>query len=377
MINRCYKFGYDYYGPFLLKYIDWLEDAFQRDKVENVFFFSRDGFMMDKAYQMMFGARKTNYVYFSRKSIRQALLYKVESFEESLSYLTKESFISFEKIFDYYGLDENSKRDISLKYGINNKDVIAFDSIIENRLLSDVYDEYRFSINNSSKEQAALLKAYIYQIGMLGRCAIVDIGWHGSMQFYLDKFFLNENIETKIDGYYVGIKSIYNVNGRQRGFLFDSGKQERYKAVMCFHGGYEKLFQSKEGSTIGYVSQDSLIVPQKKDFKYNNELISRINAWQEGALTYIQENKNSNKLITENKLINFGKNPPSWGIELFKGFYLDDGQLQTFVSEKPFYKYSISELRTSIASSVWKTGFLKSLFKIPGPYFGIYTLLKK
>lgn len=214
---------------------------------------------------------------------------------------------------------------------------------------------------------------------MIGKCAMVDIGWHGSMQFYLEKFFENEKIETKLYGYYVGIKPSYTIKGYCKGYLFNSSNDSLYKSILCFHGGYEKLFQSIEGSTIGYKMKDDIIFPEQKDCEYKDDLVSRINAWQNGALEYVAYNELKEAYYTKaaQKLIKFGKNPPLWGIDMFQGFYLDDGQTQLFVSNKLFFKYDFTELKHLIGGSVWKTGFLKSLFRVPGPYFMIYEVIKK
>ena len=152
-----------------------------------------------------------------------------------------------------------------------------------------------------------------------------------------------------------------------------------YKSVMCFHGGLEMLFQNTEGSTIGYKSIDGVIYPKKKDYEYYRELVMRISEWQSGAMEYVKLNElNSSNLVKlATKLIDFGKNPPLWGINIFQNFFLDDEQSQQYVSNDLFYKYSIRKLKHSLGSSVWKTGFMKSLFRIPAPYFIIYKVMKK
>ena len=76
-------------------------------------------------------------------------------------------------------------------------------------------------------------------------------------------------------------------------------------------------------------------------------------------------------------LVEFGKSPPLWGVKLFSFFYNVDGTKQHFVAQKPLWKYRPKELLHDLSNSVWKTGFMKSVLKVPFPYFKIYDILRK
>lgn len=221
---------------------------------------------------------------------------------------------------------------------------------------------------------------YINQIGMKNRCAIVDIGWKGSMQFYLETFLKLHHVNAELVGYYVGIKPIDGINGRTNGYLFCKDNMKLRKSVLCFFGGYEKLFQSLEGSTHGYIIKNK-VLPVLNEYEYDNDLQMKNNicGLQCGAIDYIRENINintDNKKLAE-KLVFFGKYPSMNGIRLFHSFYNTDGIKEYYVSQKPLYKYTYDEFRHALSNSVWKTGFLKSVFVIPFPYFWIYRLMKK
>lgn len=64
-----------------------------------------------------------------------------------------------------------------------------------------------------SQQQRQLLLAYIEQIGMKGSCAIVDIGWHGSMQYCLEQIAKYNGLDLKIYGYYIGISPQFPICG--------------------------------------------------------------------------------------------------------------------------------------------------------------------
>lgn len=377
------KLGRDYFGPFLLGFTRWLKKSIDSKNINKVFFFSRDGYMMAKSFEILnddagYGY-ECEYVYFSRSSIRHALLWRSNTYEDSIKYLTQERLVSLGKLLKYYGLSENIQQEICKKYNVELTDTYRLEQISNDNQLKTIYTDYKALINDNSLKQAELLRCYIKQIGMVGECAIVDIGWHGSMQYYLEQFFEYEQIKVKFTGFYVGINPTTEIKGDVYGYIFYPGNLKYRKNVLCFLGGYEKLFQSLEGSTVGYEYRHDKVVPKMEDYEYGDDLKAIISLWQESAIEYIKTNSHSmfdNKHLSK-KLIKFGMNPPMWGIELFKDFSLNDGQIQFFVSPKSILKYNIKELTNYLGSSVWKTGFLKSLFKVPAPYFIIYKLLRK
>lgn len=108
--NCYYSFGKEYFGPFLLGFTRWLNDELYKSEIKKVFFFARDGYMMEKAYNLVGDSTlEKSYVYFSRNSIRQALLCYSTSYMDSLKYLSIEKYISLGKILEYYGFTKDEK----------------------------------------------------------------------------------------------------------------------------------------------------------------------------------------------------------------------------------------------------------------------------
>ena len=104
--------------------------------------------------------------------------------------------------------------------------------------------------------------------------------------------------------------------------------------------------------------------------------------WQKGAINFIKKIKNNNIDISNNielamPLIKFGKYPSLKDVELFSFFYNTDGIKEYYVSQKGLLEYKPKELLRALSNSVWKTGFMKSVFKIPFPYFYIYSWIRR
>ena len=380
-----YKFGVDCFGPFLYGYTKWLYHSLEKEKFKKVFFFSRDGYMMEKAFHLINKSKiSCEYVYFSRKSIRQALLNKCNDYASSLKYLSRERFISFGKLLEYYGFSETERIKIANDFAVKLETDFAFNELGTNKKLAEIYNILKLQIDSNSVIQEHLLEKYLAQIGFSGRCAIVDIGWHGSMQYYLEQFINSKRIQATVTGYYVGINPTVPLKGRTFGYLYDESNQKLRKSVLCFFGGYEKLFQSFEGSTYGYKENGSEITPYLAPYEYdeNPQAVQHIREWQKGALDFVKEAECQNYSLADCKqmampLVHMGKSPSAKQVKLFEFLYNADGTKEYFTCQKPLYKYKLREFTHDLSNSPWKTGFMKSAFKLPLPYYLIYEIIRK
>lgn len=380
--EKYYEFGRAYFGPFLLGFTRWLYNEIKKQEIQKVFFFARDGWMMEQAFHLIVRSNiEEAYVYFSRKSIRQALLHRCKSYEESLKYVSAEKYISFGGLLEYYGFDENERIGIAEKYSLELKQDFDVAVLATNTQLKTIYDNLYEEIKKKSKEQDELLLQYLLQNKMLGKVGIVDIGWKGSMQYYLETYLESHNMDVSLMGFYVGILPNKTLHGETHGFLYDTNDHELRKKVLCFAGGLERLFQSLEGSTYGYRKEFGKIVPVLNAYEYagSPEIQKCISKLQGGALDFVKENVNcpiDDKKLAY-KLVQFGVSPSLKNVRLFSPFYNTDGTREYYVCQQPIYKYSRQEFMHALHNSPWKNGFLKSAFKIPFPYYWIYRMLKK
>lgn len=385
--SEYYDFGFQYFGPFLYGFTEWLRRRLEEEQLTKVFFFSRDGYMMQKAYELLVpDAPKTEYVYFSRKSLRQSLLWKCDGFRESLRYLTYENFISVGRLLDYYGFGEEEREAVAKQHGFDLAKDLPWATLSENETAKEVYRTLEQEICQKSRAQYDLLEDYLDAIGMEGRVAIVDIGWIGSMQYALEEFARMSGRDLQVSGFYVGMNPENPVAGPAEGYLYNKEDLTLRKSLLCFFGGLEKLFQSLEGSTDGYAREGGTVVPTLAPYEYEEDARVQgfIREWQQGALDFVALLQSDPKApaVRDLKdyampLVDFGKAPPLWGVKLFSFFYNVDGTKQYFVAQKPLWKYGPKELLHDLSNSVWKTGFMKSVLKVPFPYFKIYDLLRK
>ncbi len=382
--SEYYDFGFQYFGPFLYGFTRWLAAKLKENDLQKVFFFARDGYMMQKAFELLEpDFPKTEYVCFSRKSLRQSLLWQCDGFRESLQYLTYENFISVGRLLDYYGFSEAERAALADEYALDLAEDLPWGTLSENRTAENIYTSLRPRIEAKSREQYELLDEYLDAIGMEGRVAIVDIGWIGSMQYALETFAKASGRELDVSGFYVGIAPENPVSGSVDGWLYTKDDLRLRKSLLCFFGGLEKLFQSLEGSTDGYARENGAVVPVLAPYEYEGDETVQdcIRTWQQGAIDRVAELRSEplKKDLRDyaKPLVEFGKSPPLWGVKLFSFFYNVDGKKQYFVAQKPLWRYRPKELVHDLSNSVWKTGFMKSVLKVPFPYFKIYDFLRK
>ena len=117
--NIYYNFGHDIFGPFLYGFTKWLRAKIRENGDQKVFFFSRDGYIMQHAWNVFENAEPSGveekYVYFSRNSLRRGLLWSCKSYEESLQYLSKRRFVDMAEIASYYGDSDIKVKNFRLK----------------------------------------------------------------------------------------------------------------------------------------------------------------------------------------------------------------------------------------------------------------------
>lgn len=386
--NKYFKFGFEKFGPFLFGFIMWLRESIKSENIEKVFFFSRDGFMMEKAYLLLeqyipLGI-KSQYVYFSRNSMRTALLWTCDSYEESLKFITPKLYIPFSEITSYYGIEKVKGKELAKSVGLQWNEDLVYSKLKTNKKVKKVYELIKKEIYKNSKKQYSFIVQYLNEMGINGKCAIVDIGWHGTMQYYLEEIIKSANMDTNVVGYYVGTNTSEKVTGKTYGFLYDNKDLSLRKDLLSFFGVVEKFFQSTEGSTKGYRRYDGKIIPILETYEYkgDNYVIDVITKLQDGALEYVDKNKNAKMDINDLNslampLIKFGKKPSLDDIKLFKFLYNIDGSKVYYLPQKSLYSYKPKEFIHALSNSCWKTGFMKSAFKIPFPYFKIYEVLRK
>ena len=400
-----YKFGYEKFGQFLWGYVKWLHKNFQDANIEKVFFFSRDGYIMKQAYDLLYGELQDNikvkYLEVSRRSLRVPILWLNSDFESYINMISPSRLVTIQSIFDGAGLDINNYLDLLQKYGFTVHSDFDRNTILQNVQLKNLYSEVLPDIVSKSKEEYKYLREYLEQQHVNGKFAMVDIGWGGSMERYLTQTLNTLGISNDIYGFYIGVADYYKKNVKDfslkmKGYLFDfMNDATAIDERSSFVGLFESLFLEQDGSVKNYkYGNNGKVVSNRYSYEYfvegkpTFEYLS-IKKIQAGALEFIKDVKtdcilfdllcfNSNELYSGIK--DTGMQPSKRDLDLFADFHFyDEGRDDKLAAPANIVSYIINpkKLKHDFLVSRWKIGFMKRMFKVDLPYQKLYEYMHR
>ncbi len=191
-----YKLGFNNIGCIAFAYVNWLLEEVRNKKIEDVYFFSREGVLFKKIYDLIKKETdpKSTLLYLSRKSLNLPLLtyadketfFNSEQYRHVLWHLANLSCTSTENYLNYFNLsleDETIYSKLSEKQLIKeNTNNMSFPEReqFQTKVLEEMYDE----IVAECRELKQGAFEYFYNtIGTsMTNVALVDLGWAGSIQ---------------------------------------------------------------------------------------------------------------------------------------------------------------------------------------------------
>lgn len=398
--NWYEAFGYDSFGVFLYGFSRWLYQNLKNEGIQKVYFFSRDGYIMKKAFDTTIhdDSISTFYLEVSRRSLRIPVLWMDSSFKTLLSMISPSKLISLRSVFDGAGLEIEEYLPLINQYGFDSESSFDRSTIMENTALTELYEQLIPAIEEVSKKEYVFLKKYLMQNKISGKFAIVDIGWSGGMQRYLSQTLDKLEIKHEIYGYYIGIADYYKRNTsvvndlRLKGYLFDfkNNKNEQDKRS-SFVGLFESLFLEQDGSVKNYHEEKGTITALRYPYEYiidgkPSVELNNIRKLQEGAMKFLKDAVNTHYLdyfqYSADELFygiyKTGCNPTADDIRKFGDFkFFDEGVTNKLASPRTIFYYAVhpNAVKKDFLESRWKVGFMKKLFKVKAPYNKLYKAL--
>ena len=193
ILHNFHELGYWLYGAPLLTFMLWLIKKSRADGVERILFLARDGYFLRPLYEFVTKllheeTLPSDYFYASRRAVTVASIRNISQ----AKHLIKLRFEGTTKKFfrERFGLDLGDDTKIILP---NEFSLTDCESIVE-----QIIDEHAEEILRHAATERDNFQKYIANIGgSLDRCGVVDMGYSGTIQFYLQE--LTEKIFT---GYY-------------------------------------------------------------------------------------------------------------------------------------------------------------------------------
>ena len=380
------KFGYEIFGPILYSFTTWLHEKIVENKIEKIYFLARDAKIIMEIYEKRFGNEiPIYYLNVSRKSVLKATISDIKDFDE-LYFKIKAIISRTSSVADFLKILNLKKENYTKEFQNSNinieKLVMDLSQAEKDNLFNIIYDD----VLKQYREQNAFLRQYLRQNDMYGNVALVDIGWNGTMQYYLEDIVPNE---TTINGYYYAInkdnKYAEYRNLKREGYLFDAKQLSDYQSTIQLSIGiFETMFLSFEGSTLAYKEEENKIKPVYGDVDCSKDNLKCICDIQNMAKKFVKDFSNSsvNKYTTncsktyfENYNF-FATNSTNRNMHLFENIKFNDVNNERLIEHKSIFYYIFhpKKLYIDFKNSRCKIMFVKATFKIKIPY---YKMLKK
>lgn len=370
------RLGFQNMGPLLYGFSQWLLKDLKTKNIKKVYFLSRDGQILKKAFDIFNDdlSIESYYFYASRRVLQVPPLAENNSnYSTFISSLFWPDSFSFKYFLKSLGLEDRkiiSK--ISLKHSIPLDHKFSKISLKTNKILIKVFNDEESLIKKNALDELQSFRKYLQQMHVSGQIAIVDIGWMGNMQRNFEKLFKDENMNIAMHGYYVGVNPIINHADQfeMHGYCF--GPQYNvhvFDIESKINDLFEQIFMADHGSVRRLVvdPKSKKCVPEEYEFEQKDKnIINLLNDYQNGALQFVNLflNQIGNIKLSSNFVISgvldqflypTKNDANAWGNIIYKN--IDESKLI-----HANYYYSIlmhpKKFARDYKRSLWKEGYL-------------------
>ena len=393
-MNFAEQIGCRTLGFVLFGFIKWLKCKMSEDSIDKVLFFARDGYIVKKAFELFndYDLVETKYVYCSRRAFTVPLIWTCSSLNDIQNLIPFPHRLSLRQFASRIGLEnydfDNAIFD-DIDIGKEYDRFRLFEQCFFDKVFFILFNE---AVSNSKIEYEAI-KQYFIKLELSGNIAVVDIGYHGTMQYAFQRLLNEMNIAVNVVGYYVDISNddspINQDKIKARGYLDDKENfKGNYNNIQKFIPLFELMFLAPHGSTEKFEINENVVRPVLYPFEYEayENDYNDIQNIQDGALSFIN-------YLYEHKLFDLINISPDITLFYYKKMGMSPNLSEAeFWGNKVFFEYepkyiakpdslfsyvlNIRKLKKDFANSHWKIGFLKRLFKLDLPYGRFFQLLK-
>ena len=255
--------GYSLVGPLLVSFAEWLKQKSQEDGIDRLYFLSREGKLIKQVYDSWTEGEKdapeSEYLIISRRAAGVAAIHKLEDILEIARTIYYSNTIE-NYLYTRYGLKLNEERwaEIVQAQGWDRATIVSVQGGKVEHLLP-LLKVLQPEIFAKAQEERRAFISYLTEKGLLqdNRPAVVDIGYGGSVQGYINKL-----ITKKVNGFYLmteerseEVSKTYHVI--TRGCFHENVTSSSVSPIMLkYRFDLEKLLSSDE-LQIEYYETDS------------------------------------------------------------------------------------------------------------------------
>lgn len=297
--------GFRSFGPLFHAFTAWLYARMQRDEVTSAFFLSRDGHLYKRLFDRYLELRQdasitTRYLYASRRALNIAALAGGSlAGDEALGQGDLDFLVSGAsrlRVGEFLGRAGLAPGDFDLEIvraGFSGPDQKVATGE-EYGALRALFGRLAQPLRAVARAERGPLAAYLDHSGFLAAPdpAVVDIGWHGTLQESLQRITRSLRGEARVRGYYLGT---FEGAGRRRWlpmrtFLCAEGLPDhRFRVLTQGVEVLETAHMAPHGSVLGFEHASS--GPPRPVFDRTSEqpdLFARVAWLHEGVLAFFE-----------------------------------------------------------------------------------------
>lgn len=266
--TALYTIGCNVVGPIITCFMIWALQQAVRDGIRRMYFLSRDGDIMLEVARELVGRLgieiELRYLHVSRAAVFPALIATGVN-ARTIEWLKEYNIVLTPRIIaDRLRVDTARLHERLIYAGIDlsGPDTALGREAVERICRSLTTDPIlREMVTESGDNAFQALAGYMEQEGLFdgSPSALVDLGWHGSIQDVLYACFLNRFGDNGISGYYFGVDREGQTSNRKTGFFFgpsESSEIGRYQhlfrvllEVVCsaYHGMVSHYHRNAQG----------------------------------------------------------------------------------------------------------------------------------
>ena len=378
------RMGAQTFGPILVGFSIWLKDQLKRDGIRDVYFMSRDGYMLQRAFEILeIPEIKTHYLYCSRRAYTVPLLWKYSSLEDIFHNITFNGEFALSTFIIRVGLSPEDCVKEAKECGLDMENEFSVEAFTQNTQSRNFYEKIRGKVISNSKNEYDALLSYILSLKMKNRIGVVDIGYCGTMQNALEQVIKEANLGIAVKGYYVMVSPQAEIINKKEicalGYLCEKGRNEQIMMNIPLRI-FELMFLAQHGSVKRFCDTEGYVSPEFYEYEYSikSDEIKNLIEFQDGAIDFAHEyirsfSSKSFPIEPQPVLCNLyrmTKSPVKAEANFWGDFQFVD--VTTTLLAKPksllYYLFHWKELLLDYKRTRWKVGFLYRLVGIPLPY---------
>lgn len=373
------KYGFEVVGPVVYGLCELIHKKKETD--EKAFFLARDGYIIKKVYDYLYPKENTTYLYVSRRALHVPCHCLDSRIETVFGSNTPTRRWTYETICEDLGIDSHEHKSKWEACELDASRIYVTKQLLESENFKKFYDQIENEMVANSRKELDMLRQYLEEMGLNGKSIIVDVGWNGTLQIYLNNILDACNMDSKVRGFYLSLQE---------------GKISQYETCQYLssdkhvndlsYGLLEVPFLALEGSTRKYLRYNDKIEPVKYDYEYDSWMAGKLEKIQNGIMLCAQLMKKNAGLLCNTEdamyenLRQATKRPGGKVVQVMGEFLYDNnGERERLVSGHGLAYYCVHPqvFKYDFQMSAWKCGFMKSVFSIDIDYYRLISQIRE